>query len=81
MDIQEQMQKGLSDIAEIKAALLGSPFTENKGLVFQVNDNIKRIGDIEKKISAGQWLLYGASAIAGVGLTKFLTVAVQIFSK
>lgn len=56
------------DIGEIKSALLGNPFTNNKGLIHTVIDNTEEIQKIKKGINYRSGFSAGIGASIGLGL-------------
>jgi len=50
-----------SDVKEIKDALLGNSYNNNKGFIFKVNEHDKKLENIEKRIA----FYSGVSSIIG----------------
>ena len=58
-----------TSVTQIKDALLGTEFNQQQGLIFQVKENERRIGDLEKlynKVEKRSYYKSGFSAAAGV---------------
>lgn len=81
MEENSSMQELRKDVSEIKQALIGSPYTENKGLVNTVADQQCRIEVIEERLSQFKWLLIGLSFGSGLGASKILSVVVDLLTK
>lgn len=69
-----------SDVKEIKHALIGSPYTENRGIVNQVQSHETRLTMLEDKVSNGKWLLVGLAFGSGASVAGLITYLVDLFT-
>jgi hypothetical protein len=71
-NLHGNMTTVMSDVKEIREALLGNNYTKNAGLVNTVSEHHLRLTTIEKQLEKGKWLLVGLSAGSGIGIYEIL---------
>lgn len=85
MDDLHQLRKDVDtisyDVKSIKNALLGTEYSESKGIVHSQMDHELRIAAIEQKMNSGKWLLIGLSFGAGLGVTSIVDLVLQFVRK
>lgn len=76
--VKEEFEELRADVKQIKEALLGSAFNQNKGFVYMLNEHEERLKKLEDRWVRMQWLLMGMSMGAGAGLASFIYKVIQI---
>lgn len=89
MDIREEKLTGIENqltviqtgLNQITSCLLGTPFTENKGLVHNVADQENRISGIEKFIDRAKVFIVVSLAFSGYGAFELFNKLIDVISK
>jgi hypothetical protein len=79
--LKDNYENIAKDVADIKQALLGSEFTEGRGMISKVNDHSKRLYNMEARFSNGKWLVIGLAAGSGVGLASIIQWIAKVVEK
>ena len=77
----EELKKDLHDlknfVEEIRNSLLGTAFTNNRGLIHKIDDHEARIIKLENMVLKGRWVILGLAAGSGAAIWK---LAEHLFS-
>lgn len=79
-ELRSEIRGLRDDIKKMSDALLGTPFTNNRGIVSIMEDHETRIIEIETKFIKNKWLIIGLSAGTGVGSAAILKSIIETFA-
>jgi hypothetical protein len=69
------------EIKEIKEALLGSPFTQGKGMVEIQQEHDERLTALERIKDKVIWMAVGAGVAGGITIAKIISLVTEAFTK
>jgi hypothetical protein len=66
-----------ADVTAIKNELLGTPYTQGKGLIHEVSENKEEIARLKERYSLDKAWIFGAAA----GITLIISILFNLFTK